>query len=380
MTLAEFRSGFSHIEHSVYLNHAATSPLSAPVRAAMAEYAGTRGGVGAEAQIDGFETTLLPLLQDTREKVASLVGTSYERIAFAQNTSAGLNVLAEGLDWQPGDRVAIPDGSFPTNVFPFLNQKHRGVAVDFIPTWEGAYSLEDVERTLRPGTRVVSVSWVHFLSGFRADLREIGRLCAERDIIFCVDAIQGLGALEMGVDACGIDVLAAGGHKWLMAPQGIGILYCSRDLQSKIRPQAGWLHGPVNWEELDDYDLTFHDDARRFESGTLNGIGLAGLNAALEQHLALGSDVVERQVRDLAAHLAGGLAGLGIPRYGSSDPSHGSGIVTVAPDEPEALAEHLSSAGVATAVRNRKVRFSPHAYVTTDDLDRALEVIADIVG
>jgi len=98
MTLAEFRSGFSHIEHSVYLNHAATSPLSAPVRAAMAEYARTRGGVGAEAQIDGFETTLLPLLQDTREKVASLVGTSYDRIAFAQNTSAGLNVLAEGLD------------------------------------------------------------------------------------------------------------------------------------------------------------------------------------------------------------------------------------------------------------------------------------------
>ncbi|HHP7238416.1 aminotransferase class V-fold PLP-dependent enzyme [Longibacter sp.] len=380
MNLAEFRSGFPHTDHSVYLNHAATSPLSTPVRSAMAEYAGTRGGVEAGAQIDGFETTLLPLLQDTREKVASLVGTSNDRIAFAQNTSAGLNALAEGLDWQPGDRVAIPDGSFPTNVFPFLNQKHRGVAVDFIPTSEGAYSVEDVERTLRPGTRVVSVSWVHFLSGFRADLPEIGRLCAERDIIFCVDAIQGLGALEMDVDACRIDVLAAGGHKWLMAPQGIGILYCSRDLQSKIRPPAGWLHGPVDWEELDDYELTFHDDARRFESGTLNGIGLAGMNAALEQHLALGSDAVERQVRDLAAHLAGGLAGLGLPRYGSSDPSHGSGIVTVAPDEPEALADHLTSAGVATAVRNRKVRFSPHAYVTTDDLDRALEAVADFVG
>ena len=376
MTLDDLRDGFPHTDREVYLNHAATSPLSAPARKAMAAYTAERGGVDDGHEIDGFETTLLPLFQQTREQVATVLGTSPGRVAFAQNTSAALNILAEGLDWQPGDRVAIPDGTFPTNVFPFLNQRRKGVAVDFIPTREGAYSIHDVEKTLRPGTRVVSVSWVHFLSGFRADLREIGRLCADRDIVFCVDAIQGLGAMQIDVDGCEIDFLAAGGHKWLMGTQGLGVLYCGEDIQSQIRPPAGWLHGPVDWEDLDDYELTFHDDARRFEIGTVNGIGLAALNASLRQYLAVGAEAVETQIRDLAAHLAGGLAGLGIPRYGSSDPAHGSGIVTVAPEEPEALAAHLKQHGVTTALRNRKLRLSPHAYVTTRDIDRALEAVA----
>ncbi|PEN14633.1 aminotransferase [Longibacter salinarum] len=380
MTLEDFRSGFPHAERLVYLNHAATSPLSTPVREAMEAYTRERGGIDPAGEIDAFETTLLPLLIDTREKAAELLGTGPDRVAFVQNTSAGLNVLAEGLDWQAGDRVAIPDGSFPTNVFPFLNQRQRGVAVDFIPTDEGSFSVKDVERTLRPGTRVVSISWVHFLSGFRADLREIGRLCADRDILFCVDAIQGLGALQIDVDECQIDVLAAGGHKWMMATQGIGILYCSQDVQGQIQPSAGWLHGPVDWEKLDDYELTFHDDARRFEAGTLNSVGLAALNAALEQNLEIGPKNIEDRIRDLAAHLAGGLAGLGLRRYGSSNPAHGSGIVTIAPDDPEALAAHLKEEGVVTALRNRKLRFAPHAYVAIDDLDRALEAVAQFTA
>jgi selenocysteine lyase/cysteine desulfurase len=380
MTLDDFRRGFPHTEHSVYLNHAATSPLSTPVRDAMQAYTRERSGADPGHEIDGFETTLLPLLQETRERMAAMLGTSPGRVAFAQNTSAALNILAEGLDWQPGDRVAIPDGSFPTNVFPFLNQRHRGVAVDFIPTEDGAFTVDDVEQTLRPGTRVVSVSWVHFLSGFRANLREIGRLCADRDILFCVDAIQGLGAMQIDVDACDVDFLAAGGHKWLMATQGIGLLYCSEDVQGQIRPPAGWLHGPVDWEELDDYELTFHDDSRRFEIGTINSAGLAALNAAVKQHLDIGPEAVERQILDLAAHLAGGLAGLGLKRYGSADPEHGSGIVTVAPEDPEGLAAHLKEHRVTVALRNRKVRFAPHAYLTQDDLDQALEAVAAFVG
>lgn len=376
MTLSDLRARFPHTDREVYLNHAATSPLSTHAREAMSDHMAKRAGAKEGVEIDGFETTLLPLLQQTREQVATVLGASADRIAFAQNTSAALNILAEGLDWQPGDRVAIPDGTFPTNVFPFLNQRHRGVGVDFIPTNEGAFSVEDVEKTLRPGTRVVSVSWVHFLSGFQADLREIGRLCAERDILFCVDAIQGLGALQVDVHACEIDMLAAGCHKWLMGTQGLGVLYCGEDVQAQIRPPAGWLHGPVDWEELDDYALTFHDDARRFEIGTLNAIGLAALNASLGQYLEVGPEVFEDQILDLTAHLAGGLAGLGLTRYGSSDPLHGSGIVTVAPDDPEVLAEHLDAHGVKTALRNRKLRFSPHAYMTTDDIDRALEAVA----
>jgi len=380
MTLAELRTGYPHADQQVYLNHAATSPIGARVRRSMEDYLAHRQGVTSEHEIDGFESVLLPLLQSTRDRVATVLGTSADRVAFAQNTSSALNVLAEGLDWQPGDRVAIPDGTFPTNVFPFLNQRRRGVAVDFIPTREGAFSVEDVEATLRPGTRVVSVSWVHFLSGFRADLEGIGRLCDERDLLFCVDAIQGLGAMQVDVEACKIDVLASGGHKWLMATQGVGVLYCAEAVQGDIQPAAGWLHGPVDWEALDDYALTFHEDARRFEVGTLNGVGLAALNAALEQYLAVGPAVVEARIRDLTARLAGGLAGLGLRRYGTSDPTHGSGIVTVAPDDAEALADHLKHCGVTGALRNRKLRLSPHAYVTPEDIDTALEHIADFTN
>lgn len=380
MTFTELRECFPHTQHQVYLNHAATSPISRPVREAVDRYLDLRHGADADAPIDAFESYLLPLLGEARERAGRMLNADPERVAFVQNTSEGLNVLAEGLDWQAGDRVAVPDGCFPTNVYPWLNQQSRGVTVDFIPTTEGAYSVEDVERTLTPQTRVLSVSWVHFLSGFRADLRAIGRLCQERGVLFCVDAIQGLGALQMDVQANHVDFLAAGSHKWMMGMQGVGFLYCTEALQHRLQGPAGWLHGPVDWEHLDEYDLTFHDDARQFSTGTLNAAGLSGVNAAMKLYLEVGPEAMEERVLDLSAHLAGGLAGLGMTRYGSSDPEHGSGIVTVEPAAPEALAEHLKEHRITGALRNRKLRLAPHAYNTPDDVDHALEAIAAFGG
>ncbi|PSQ62522.1 MAG: aminotransferase [Bacteroidetes bacterium QH_10_64_19] len=355
MSPTDLRDHFPHTEHQIYLNHAAISPMSRPVREAIDAHAAERHGADPEAPIANFEA-FQPVMTETKERVAEVLGTESARVEFVPNTSAGLNVLARGLDWEVGDRIAVPDGAFPTNVYPFLNLEEQGVAVDFVPTEEGAYSVEDVEATLRPETRLLSVSWVHFLSGFRADLEALGTLCREHDVLFCVDA-------------------TAGGHKWLMAAQGIGVLYCDAGLQDQIRPPTGWLHGPVDWEHLDTYNLTFHDDARRFRTGTLNSVGVTALHAALGLHLDVGPAQCEERVLDLSTTLADELAARGLARYGTDDSAHASGIVTVEPEHPEELFDHLKRRDVTGAVRNRKLRFAPTYYNDASDLDAVLAAI-----
>jgi len=152
-------------------------------------------------------------------------------------------------------------------------------------------------------------------------------------------------------------------------------LYCSEELQEQIRPPSGWLHGPVDWEHLDEYELAFHEDARRFRTGTLNSIGVRALDAALGVYLEAGPDRCEQRVLELSSALADALEVRGMPRYGTSAPDHASGIVTVAPEAPEALFEHLQRQDVVVALRNRKVRFAPTYYNDENDLQAALDAV-----
>ncbi len=372
MTLSELRKAFPHTEDSVYMNHAAMSPLSRPVMAALEAYLHERHRTNIENYFEFFA-----VIDETLARLARLIGTRPERVEFAPNTSYGLNVLAQGLDWRPGDRVAVPACEFPANVFPFVNLERRGVAVDFIPHEEGTFSLEAVEAALTPRTRVLTVSSVQFLSGFRADLEALGALCRAHDVLFCVDGIQSLGALRLDVEACGIDFLASGGHKWLMATTGIGFVYVAEELQERLTPAAGWLHGPVDWERLTEYELTFHPDARRFRVGTMNHAGIAALHAALGLQSEAGAEWCEAQTLDRARALAEGLARLGLRRYGSEDPARASGIVTVAHPDVEGLFEHLRERGIAAALRNRLLRFSPTYYNSPEEVEAALEAVAD---
>ena len=370
----QVRSFFPHLEHTTYLNHAAVGPLSTRVREAVSDHLDERHGAAPDAPIENFDS-FQPVVKRAKTRVAETLSCESEQVEFVPNTSAGLNLLTRGLDWRAGDRIAVPDGSFPTNVYPYQNLASEGVSVDFVPTEEGKFTVDALEETLRPETRLLSVSWVHFLSGCRADLEAIGALCDARDVLFCVDAIQGLGALQVDVHAAKVDFLAAGGHKWLMAPQGVGVIYCHEDLMEALRPPAGWLHGPIDWEHLDRYDLTFHDDARRFRTGTLNAVGIVALDAALGLYLEAGREWCEKRVLSLSATLADELAARGLPRYGTDDPAHASGIVTVAPDRPERLYEHLKDHNIVAALRNRKVRFAPSYYNNDADLRVLLDAV-----
>lgn len=368
------RHQFPHARHQTYVNHAAAGPLSRPVKEAIESMVAERHGARSDGSVNDFER-YLSIWSAARERAADLLHTDSDRVAFAPNTSAALNVLARGLDWQPGDRVAVPSCEFPANVYPYMNLEDQGVAVDFIPHEEGVFSVGDVEATLTPDTRVLSLSWVQFLSGYRADLEAIGALCETRDVILCVDAIQGLGALQLDVEAYGIDFLACGGHKWLMAPQGIGLLYCADALRERLHPPAGWLHGPIDWDHFFDYDLAFHDDARQFEPGTYNNLGIVGLNAALKLREDVGPERCEMQTLTRARELAEGLDAMGYARYGTHDPAYASGIVTIHADDPDGLIDHLEEHDVTAAMRNRLVRFSPAYYNTENEMQRILDVV-----
>lgn len=373
--LAALRRLFPHTQAQIYLNHAATGPLSRPVVRAVQRYLWQRH----QGPIDNY-AELEAIVQETRRLVAQLLSTSPDRIAFAPSTSAALGLLAQGLDWKPGDRIAIPACEFPANVFPFLNLQRKGVVVDFIPHRNGTFTVEDVARVLTPRTRLVTLSWVQFLSGFCADLSAIAALCHERGIWLSVDAIQGLGALPLNVEVSGVDFLASGTHKWLMGLQGLALCYVRPELQAVLHPPAGWLHGPVDWEHLTDYRLIFYSDARRYETGTLNQTALVALHAALRLHLAAGPAWCARRVLALQQRLGEGLEQLGLTRYGSADPAHASGIIGVQHPQAQALALALQRRHIVVSVRNGLLRFSPTYYNSMQEIDLTLEAIADFLG
>ncbi len=373
--IQQLRTYFPHTRHTIYFNHAAMAPLSTPVVEAINRLVDLRHG----HDISNFGYAL-EKAGEARQMIAHVLGTTPEQIAFVQNTSLGLNILALGIDWKPGDRIAVPDCEFPANVYPFVNLERRGVQVDFIPSEEGVVTLEAIEQTLQPETRLLAISWVQFLSGYRIDLKEVGALCRERGVLFAVDAIQAFGALQLPdtVEACGMDFFVTGGQKWLMSTQGQGFFYISpRLMEYLVPPMAGWLHGPVDWEHLSDYNLTFHPDARRFELGTPNAIGLVALHAAMELYMRMGPAWVEEQVLARSRQLAEGLEARGYRRYGSVDPRHASGIVAIHHPEPEALQKFLSRRNIKTAMRNCKVRFSPTYYNTEEEVERVLAAVEE---
>lgn len=374
MNIQDIRANFPHTAHTIYLNHAATAPLSLRVSAAYQKWIQER----QNTPIDNY-FQFQQIVDGTRQGLADLIRTTPDRVDVAPNVSVALNYLAQGFPWKRGDRIAIPACEFPANVWPFLHLQRLGVEIDFIPHEQGVFRLEDVERALTPQTRLLTISWVQFLSGFRAPLAEIGKLTRERGIWFCVDVIQGSGALDLGdAEAQGIDFIAGGGQKWMMADQGIGWFYISKQLQEVVTPpMAGWLSGVVDWDNFFDYRFNWHEDAMRFRQGTLNNPGIAALHAALGQYAEAGVSFAHEQTLANAAYLAQGLAELGFTRYGTDDPGAASGIVTVSHPDVQGVFDALNQQQIIISVRNKLLRFSPTYYNDRVELDRTLAVLAD---
>ena len=379
MDITDYRKLFPVTENLVYLNHACVAPLSARVVDRVETFLEEYREYGSLHYERWMET-----MEAVRGMAATLIGAEKETVAFVKNTSSGLSLVANGLEWQAGDNVITADCEFPSNVYPWMNLAPRGVELKLVKEREGRIHVADIEALIDDRTRLLSISWVEFVNGFRNDLKRLGALCKERGIYFCVDAIQGLGALEMNVEEFQIDFLAADGHKWLLAPEGIGIFYVSPRVMEKLRPsQVGW-HSVVNPSEFLPYHFELRDDARRFEEGSPNMMGIFALGASLETLLEVGIGNIEGKLLSLNEKIAAGLEEWGAPLLSPRGDGERSGIILFAPPggsgNVEGLYRHLSDNRILCAVRPGGIRISPHFYNNEEDGEALLATCAGYGG
>ena len=249
-----------------------------------------------------------------------------------------------------------------------------------VPERAGRIHVEDVAAAIDARTRVVTISHVEFASGFRNDIQALGEICRERDIWFVVDAIQSLGAIEVDVKSAKVDILAADGHKWLLAPEGAAIFYCADEKRERlINTNVGWA-SVVNPRDFLNYDLTQKPDATRFEEGSYNSVGLYGLRAAIELLLEIGISAIEGHILELTRHLRAGLEAKGYRIITPQADSERAGIVIFDSNRltPTEIYERLLAENIVTAERGTGVRVSPHFYNTTSEIERLLEVLPDL--
>lgn len=363
----ETRSLFPVTRRFAYLNSAAVAPLSTRARNAMRRLIQDQCERGAVNYADWFA-----VYDRCREAAARLVGATAAEIALMPNTSAGIATVAQGLHARPGDNVVIPDDEFPANVYPWMALPD--VEVRRIPKRGGRILPDDVERLVDGRTLALSVSFVDWLTGHRADLPALGAIAHRSGALFVVDAIQGLGAFPLDVDACGVDALAADGHKWMCGPEGAGILYVRREARERIAPtRPSWLSVRHPTRFLD-YDMAPAPSARRYQDGTPNTCGIYGLHAALDLIEEVGVDTIAARVLALSGLVRDGARERGIPLACDADGDEASGIVSfkLGEDAP-VLATALEGRKVIVAARAGFLRIATHHFNDEEDVARVLE-------
>jgi cysteine desulfurase/selenocysteine lyase len=330
----------------------------------------------------GFEEEELgPLQRRCRTAAARLVGVSPDEIALSPNTSFGVNLAAALVGAGPVGSILLSEGEFPANVLPWKALERRGFRVDLVPTDERGWPDEDalLRRLDREDVRALGISAVQYVTGFRADLATLGSACRARGVLLCVDAIQALGVVPLDAAACGVDVLACGGQKWLCSPWGSGFTYVRRDLQERFDPpMVGWLsvRGATRFEEGLGYDMEWVESARKFELATLALQDHVGLARSVEIFLEVGLEEVAAHVRELHAPVLGWLdtradARVVTPR----DPSRRAGILSFTVANLDRSAAALREGGVVFSVREGAIRLAPHFYNTVDEMERVVEIL-----
>lgn len=368
------REHFPALEQTIYVDHASMGLLATATVAAMQE------AISLNAQGSTGGPLLMQRVAPLREKIARLIGSQPTEIALLRSTAEGLNTVAAGVRWRPGENVVTSGIEFPSNVYPWLNLEERyGVETKLVPPREGRVLAEDLIAACDGQTRVLTVSWVQFANGYRTDLEQLGQFCRSRGILFCVDAIQGLGALAMDVERYQIDCLACGGQKWLLGPLGIGFLYVRKAVQTELWPsEVG--PGSVVFDPARflDYNLAFRESAERFESGLPNIHGVCGLDAALAILLEVGAAAAERKVLALTDQLAAGVVERGYRLLSPWTGGERSGIISFVGDQhsSQAIHQQLRAAGVVCSLREGAVRLAPHFYNTPAEMERILTALA----
>jgi selenocysteine lyase/cysteine desulfurase len=362
----QYRSEFPVRDHLLYLNHAAVAPLCRRAADAMRHLADDALQYGSFHYGEWMDT-----YQGVRTAAARLINAGPEEIALVKNTSEGIATVALGVDWRPGDKVVAFREEFPANYFPWKKAEQRGVRVEWLSIYD---PLDRIDEACR-GARLLAISFVQYLGGQRAGLEAIGEICHRRGCLFLVDAIQGLGAFPVDVRRMRIHFLAADAHKWLLGPEGCGILYVERALQDFVEPvEFGW----TNVAAYSDYasrDMTLRPDAGRYECGTLNTIGCYGVRAAIEFLLEVGVDNIAAAVDALGARIAQGVLEKGCELCSPRTLANGSGIVSFRKPGADSveIVRRLRTQNIIAAPRQGWVRVSPHFYIAPEEIDRFLD-------
>lgn len=372
MELRDIRELFPITKNYNFQNHAAVAPLSRPAASALRNYADQ---VAATA---GLRAGFYKHADRVRRSAARLLNADPEEVTFIKNTTEGLGWVAGGLSWNTGDNVVTTNVEFPANVYPWMALQARGVQLKMVPENNGRIPIDALIGAIDNRTRVLTISAVQYASGYRSDLAALGRTCKEKGVLFCVDAIQALGVLPIDVRGMNIDFLAADGHKWLCGPEGCGLFYCNHALIGHLRPlMAGWL---CMKDALDfgHYRFEFVDTACKFDTGSYNLAGILAMGASIEMLLEIGMERITAHVLMLTDRLVKGVRDKGYRVISSRRPGEASGIVAFLSDLHNAadIQRHLEGEHrVVIAVREGRLRASPHVYNTIEEIDQLVELL-----
>ncbi|PWW52648.1 aminotransferase class V-fold PLP-dependent enzyme [Actinokineospora spheciospongiae] len=360
-----------------YLDYAGLGRLREPARVAMAAALNDVFPFGS-AEIG----RVFPARRRARALAAGLLDCREDEIAFVPNTSTGLQLVADGIDWRPGDEVVVFEGDFPANVHPW--RRLDGVRLRWVPLRGNGYRLDDVAAALGPRTRLVAVSHVHFATGFRVDLDAVVALAHAAGALVCVDAVQSLGVVPLSLRATPVDFLAAGAHKWLCGPTGTGIFFCRGERLDELRLPCGW----VGYEGANDlfdgpgllrYDLRPRPSAARVEGGMYDVLAMVGLAETLAELAGIGLGAVAARVRGLTARLRAGLleAGCELATPGEPSADEWSGIVAFRHPARTGgdLVAALLADGHHVSHPDGWVRAAPHHWTGDAEIGRFLTAV-----
>lgn len=374
------RAAFPACRDRIFFAHAAVAPIPRAAVDAMHSF----NLASATGELD-YGEVFLKRMDRVRASAARLLGGAAQEFALLGPTSLGLSLVANGLEWKPGDEVVTYLDDYPANVYPWKQLERLGVRVVYLqPREVGAITPELVRAAIGPQTRLLALASCHFLTGHRLDLAAVGALAREHGVLFCLDAIQTAGAFP--TPAAEVDFLCADSHKWMLGPSSAGVVYVAKERQEILRPSLYGAWNVVSPNFIARDGIEFEPGARRYEPGVLNATGLFGMEASIDLLAGLGIERIAARLLELKAHLCEGLDALGLRIVGPREGEAASGITSCTdPERPGRVGELfrcLHDADIVASFRHDRegrphLRFSPHFYNTHAEIDRVLRVLRE---
>jgi len=370
------RSYFDLNKDMVYLNHASHGPLPLPARKAYDDYLDSWQKTEHDHDVESFR-----IIEKLRHKLANMIVADPRRLGLSYNTTSGLSLIAGGYPWKKGDNIVLSEKEFPACVYPWVSLKRIGVELKFASTKNGFIDEESLMGLVDKNTHAISVSWVQFNNGFRTDLKKLGDFCRSRDVLLCVDGIQGMGVIPINVPDNNVDLFTSGCAKWMLGPCGTGFFYLSERAEGKLKPvNIGWLS--VDWNDdftdLLRYDLPERKGPSKYEYGTYAYQDIRALNASVDLHLSIDRNSVWDYVKSLTGMIIDKIESDDRLELKSSKMDHRrSGIVAFRSKDARSLYDYLRENRFIVSFREGNIRVSPHFHNTPEEIESFIAAVDD---